>query len=695
MKFKILFILFLLPVLAFNQANRVKQIQDNTGVYRGSVPPTDTSLTWRNTTDSQSYFWDSQSSAWNVVQFNYEVDSVGQIALQSFPTGAIIQSKGYYEYGDGGDAVYYVYDSKTGYENEDTLGAVFETGNAKFAIMDTRKPLNVFALGVDRAATVSGANDTEAMQRIFDYCAKTNWEEVIEINQRCSIDLDSTIRYDGTQNTKGLRIKGIGRSNGGLTASTFFFRGSPNDTMFVFTQISNLHIEGIDFNGGNLASIGVRFDPLSFSIYFKDCHFGAMANTGSDPTIGIDTDITSGLQVSELHVNDSRIVGLNYGVRLGDGNNKDFYLGNNIFQNSDTAIWIQQTDAAHIYGNTFSGNNVSISCFNGCNGLVIEANEVEGDSMFFYGGEQSAITKNANLIGNFVSLTPGKKIAVYGDGRLQLIGNDLKQNDGKAVQIKWATGDHDAIYSVGNKILNSSWNELNTDTFPFINLSDNVYDGALISRNDMGGGLGSLVERFPDYVKTIGVNSIIRHGEDVVFTPENASTDRVIFDSDTQMNRNIYTGVSGASFTLIHNGENTIWFNDRVLFQGKNLETEFGIGIRSGAAKVKGIDNSTAAGSSGFGIYNNSIEFLTATSTGDVGVGIAPTEKLQVNGNCVIDGTIYLNAAKTVGIFTGTGDPEGAVTASVGSTFHRTDGGASTTFYVKESGTGNTGWVAK
>jgi hypothetical protein len=42
-----------------------------------------------------------------------------------------------------------------------------------------------------------------------------------------------------------------------------------------------------------------------------------------------------------------------------------------------------------------------------------------------------------------------------------------------------------------------------------------------------------------------------------------------------------------------------------------------------------------------------------------------------------------------------TGSPEGAVVAKVGSLVTRTDGGATTTLYVKESGTGNTGWVAK
>lgn len=46
-------------------------------------------------------------------------------------------------------------------------------------------------------------------------------------------------------------------------------------------------------------------------------------------------------------------------------------------------------------------------------------------------------------------------------------------------------------------------------------------------------------------------------------------------------------------------------------------------------------------------------------------------------------------------LLTGTGTPEGAVTAGVGTLFLRTDGGTSTTLYVKESGTGNTGWVAK
>ena len=65
-----------------------------------------------------------------------------------------------------------------------------------------------------------------------------------------------------------------------------------------------------------------------------------------------------------------------------------------------------------------------------------------------------------------------------------------------------------------------------------------------------------------------------------------------------------------------------------------------------------------------------------------------------------ISGTANNNYRETLGqtgiaTLTGTGTPEGARTAPVGSIYIRTDGGTGTTFYVKETGTGNTGWVAK
>lgn len=45
-------------------------------------------------------------------------------------------------------------------------------------------------------------------------------------------------------------------------------------------------------------------------------------------------------------------------------------------------------------------------------------------------------------------------------------------------------------------------------------------------------------------------------------------------------------------------------------------------------------------------------------------------------------------------IKTGSGSPEGAVTAGVGSQYMQTDGSAGAVLWIKESGSGNTGWVA-
>lgn len=57
--------------------------------------------------------------------------------------------------------------------------------------------------------------------------------------------------------------------------------------------------------------------------------------------------------------------------------------------------------------------------------------------------------------------------------------------------------------------------------------------------------------------------------------------------------------------------------------------------------------------------------------------------------------TIFLGALGACGIYGGTGSPEGALTADAPSIYFRRDGAPGTLFYLKETGTGNTGWVAK
>ena len=77
---------------------------------------------------------------------------------------------------------------------------------------------------------------------------------------------------------------------------------------------------------------------------------------------------------------------------------------------------------------------------------------------------------------------------------------------------------------------------------------------------------------------------------------------------------------------------------------------------------------------------------LAGKRTGD-GVSSYRAALDFLNGRVYVTGGVYWSS--------GAGTPEGAITAPIGSTYSRTDGGAATSFYVKESGAGNTGWVGK
>ncbi len=59
----------------------------------------------------------------------------------------------------------------------------------------------------------------------------------------------------------------------------------------------------------------------------------------------------------------------------------------------------------------------------------------------------------------------------------------------------------------------------------------------------------------------------------------------------------------------------------------------------------------------------------------------------------VNDGKIAWNTNQSINV--GTGTPEGAVTAPIGSLYLRADGSPSTAVYMKGTGTGNTGWVTQ
>lgn len=64
--------------------------------------------------------------------------------------------------------------------------------------------------------------------------------------------------------------------------------------------------------------------------------------------------------------------------------------------------------------------------------------------------------------------------------------------------------------------------------------------------------------------------------------------------------------------------------------------------------------------------------------------------------DCInLDDNSIFNSMKEIKRFYGVGSPEGAIAGPISSVYYRIDGGAGTSMYVKETGTGNTGWGAK
>jgi hypothetical protein len=111
------------------------------------------------------------------------------------------------------------------------------------------------------------------------------------------------------------------------------------------------------------------------------------------------------------------------------------------------------------------------------------------------------------------------------------------------------------------------------------------------------------------------------------------------------------------------------------------------------------------SGSPGLRLTNTAASWVdiannASTSSGSTYVEIANDLGQSLLQIGVAKAQIYpaqfsLGNQSLVSFLIGAGSPEGSVSASPGAICQRTNGGAATSLYVKETGTGNTGWVAK
>lgn len=116
----------------------------------------------------------------------------------------------------------------------------------------------------------------------------------------------------------------------------------------------------------------------------------------------------------------------------------------------------------------------------------------------------------------------------------------------------------------------------------------------------------------------------------------------------------------------------------------------------TGASWTNFFDGLLASGATAFTISGADGSYNTPTGNVSAPAGTVSGKLGVFSGGLTVSGGVtHHSASNTTDVvyqLTGKGAPAGA--APVGSIYHRTDGGASTAFYVKESGTGTTGWVA-
>jgi hypothetical protein len=322
----------------------------------------------------------------------------------------------------------------------------------------------------------------------------------------------------------------------------------------------------------------------------------------------------------------------------------------------------------------------------GCAGIGIGTNSWAGqltvrgcvtrsnarDGLFFESQSAGALAGEVSVVGHTSESNGAHGIADAGCRALNVLGGHSKANGKSGFAVYSGTigagTPGTAGMVIGLDCSSNTENGVHVDTTVNASSGDYNFRGLKLRSNTKH---GVLVQVGSAALNNIHVNDcdIENHqlnGVDFVSTGGGSLADMSVTNSRLRSN-GASTSATGnrngirvaASITRLAVRGNSIWDDQGTKTQVNGLQIDSGVTLTDGVIDGNDLRNNLTAAVS-----------MSGTFTGTA-IGLNPGYTLA------------------------TGSPETVVTAPIGTQYRRTDGGAATSLYVKESGTGNTGWVAK
>lgn len=390
--------------------------------------------------------------------------------------------------------------------------------------------------------------------------------------------------------------------------------------------------------------------------HIQNCQFGGMIALSGD---GVHVVGTAGNLVSRLWIVDNYFDGCSrYCVGVEQGWQYGFIV-DNYMTNCDTEITIIGNANVNTNAVTIQNNRLIHT------GATRHAMRLEGNAT----GLITRLTVGQNtIVGGFVTLSNTQWWSIMGN-----------------ITTSGAFASTDAVWRF------------------FDSVTLGTFTGANLIDRDSGASAGPCIT----VEKATTAPSMIRIGQCVLINEKSGAFVKIVDATRISVGGNMCRSTdAGVSTTYGFDVQAvTVVMTDILIGPGNQMTTA----ANSLAAGVRLLANgANFTDASVVGNQGDSMDYGVQFEVGGGG-GTVNSGQIMYNGNnfdstvgdinnvggAAVIPRIGLNASLFgANYFAGTGSPESVVTARIGSIYSRTDGGQGTTFYYKESGTSNTGWLA-